>query len=253
MEVPDMKRAVILTAIPAEYLAVTAHLTDLTEQEPHKGTVYEVGIFENWQVLVAEVGAGNANAGIEAERAITFFNPQVLLFVGVAGGVKDVALGDVVAVTKAYAYESGKESKDGFLARPDVFTSTYDLTQRARTESRKPDWKARIAAEPTPSPTVYIGPIAAGERVVAETKSVTFKFIKQTYNDTLAVEMEGAGCLAAAYKNSTILALVVRGISDLIDNKEEDDAEGSQSVAAAHASAFAFQVLSKLNPDPANP
>ncbi len=248
------KRAVILTAIPAEYSAVRAHMENVSEHPPHKGTIYEVGLFEGWEILIAEIGAGNANAGIEVERAVNYFAPNVLLFVGVAGGVKDVRVGDVVAATRAYGYESGKESDEGFLARPLVFPCNHDLQERAKFESRKPDWLNRLTNDPENTPSVLLGPIAAGEKVVAETRSETFSFIKRTYNDAIAIEMEGVGCLAAIQKNSSVLALVVRGISDLIDGKADDDASGSQPIAAAHASAFAFEVLSKFKPpEPANP
>ena len=69
-----MSVAVILTALPVEYLAVRRHLTDLREKTHLRGTVYERGNFvagENtWEVGVAEIGAGNVNAATEVERAI---------------------------------------------------------------------------------------------------------------------------------------------------------------------------------------
>lgn len=64
----------------------------------------------------------------------------------------------------------------------------------------------------------------------------------------MAVEMEGYGFLQAVYGYRNVEALVVRGISDLIDKKGEADATGTQEIAARHASAFAFEVLAKMTP-----
>ncbi|WP_026098990.1 phosphorylase family protein [Kamptonema formosum] len=244
-----MPRAVILTALPVEYLAVRTHLRDLQEEMHPQGTIYERGKFfangESWEVGIVEVGAGNAGAGVEAERAIAYFNPSVILFVGVAGGIKDVALGDVVAATKVYGYESGK-AKQKFQPRPDLGLSTYNLIQRARAESKKSDWRQRLASPSSSTPRVFVAPIAAGEKVIASTKSSVFKFLQLNYGDAVAVEMEGRGLLQAAYANPQVSALVIRGISDLIDGKSAADAGGSQEIAARNASAFAFEILKKL-------
>jgi nucleoside phosphorylase len=244
-----MPRAVILTALPVEYMAVRTHLADLREEMHPQGTIYERGKFvanaTSWEVGIVEVGAGNASAGVEAERAIAYFNPSVILFVGVAGGIKDVAIGDVVAATKVYGYESGK-AKQKFQPRPDVGLSTYSLIQRARAESKKSDWLQRLTSAPESTPRVFVAPIAAGEKVIASSKSHVFKFIQLNYGDAVAVEMEGRGLLQAAHANHQVSALVIRGISDLIDGKSEADAGGSQEMAARNASAFAFEILAKL-------
>src|SRR5438045_447141 len=101
--------AVILTAVPIEYQAVRAHLTDLQEETHPGGTVYERGIFispfQTWEVGLVEARMGIARAAFEAERAIDYFKPSLALFVGIAGGIKDVKIGDVVAATKVYSYE----------------------------------------------------------------------------------------------------------------------------------------------------
>src|SRR5437588_2548547 len=114
---PTFHRAVILTAIPVEYVAVRAYLHDPREEIHPQGTIYERGTFSSehqaWDVVIGEVGMGGQKAAAEAERAIVHFKPDVILFVGVAGGLKDVQMGDVVAATKVYGYESGKVETEG--------------------------------------------------------------------------------------------------------------------------------------------
>jgi nucleoside phosphorylase len=242
-------RAVILTALPIEYSCIREHLFAPREMV-HKGSVYEIGNFQGinsaWSVLIAEIGAGNDGASAEAERAIDFFHPEIAFFVGVAGGVKDVSLCDVIAGTKVYGYECGK-ADETFKTRPDLGISSYSLVQRARAEARKQDWMERCKNDiKTDSlPKVIIGPIAAGEKVVASTKSPTYEFLKNNYSDSLAVEMEGRGFLEALSMNQEVYSLIIRGISDLIDGKTDVDRRGMQRIAAMHASAFAFEVLSK--------
>jgi nucleoside phosphorylase len=248
-----MPCAVILTALPVEYLAVRTHLTNLQEETNPQGTIYERGTFtangQTWEVGIVEIGAGNSGAALETERAIAHFKPDVILFVGVAGGIKDVALGDVVAATEVYGYESGK-AEETFRRRPKVGSSAYGLEQRARAEAREPDWLQRLSSVPSPAPQVYVAPIAAGEKVVASTKSEVFQFLRSNYGDAVAVEMEGFGFLSAAHANQRVSALVIRGISDLIYNKAEADEKGYKKIASRHASAFAFEILAKYTVKP---
>lgn len=240
---------VILTALQVEFNAVKAHLSEVTEVV-HKHTVYEKGFFntgkQTWQVVIAEIGAGNDGAAFEAERAINHFNPSVAMFVGVAGGVKDVIVGDVVAATKAHGYESGK-ADEIFKPRPDAGQSSYNLVQRAKAVARNKEWIKRIQNfDFEMIPKAVVGSIAAGEKVVSSTESDVYKFLRQNYSDALAVEMEGRGFLESAHANPGTSSLIVRGISDLINNKSELDDDVRQELASRNASAFAFEVLARL-------
>ncbi|MBV9228829.1 MAG: 5'-methylthioadenosine/S-adenosylhomocysteine nucleosidase [Chloroflexi bacterium] len=247
----ERHRVVILTAIPVEYQAVRAHLSD-PHSETYSGTIYERGSFTAnnllWDVLIVETGAGNTRAATETVRAIEYFRPHLVLFIGVAGGLKDVKLGDVVAATKVYGYESGKAGRE-FQPRPEVHSSTHRMEQRARAEARKKDWLERLAAsfpDPATIPHVYVAPIASGNQVAASTGSALGSLLRSNYSDALAVEMEGYGFLEAVHAYPSIDALIIRGISDLIDDKSEADARHFQEIAARHATAFAFEILAHM-------
>jgi nucleoside phosphorylase len=243
-----MTVAVVLTAIQTETEAVLRHLSD-RKRERVADTWFQTGRFDSWTVAVAEVGPGNARAATVAVRAFAHFKPEIAAFVGVAGGMKEVVLGDVVVATKVYGYESGKDTPGGFQIRPDVQTSHHELEQRARVRRTDTSWHERLntALLPGKKPAVYVAPIAAGEAVVASNKGRIAAHLKRHYGDALAVEMEGRGFLEAAHIESGCRAIVVRGISDLLRGKATADKQGWQQRAADAAAAFFFEMLSLEN------
>jgi nucleoside phosphorylase len=244
-----MPCAVILTARSVENRAVCSYLPDLQEELHPQGTIYQRGKFltprQIWDVGVVELGVGNAEAAVEAERAIAYFKPDVILFVGIAGGIKDVALGDVVASSKIYGYESGRTG-ESFQPQPEIGLPSYGLEQRARAEARKSEWRNRLSLDRLGS-SVHVAPIAAGEKIIDSTASEVFQFLRQSYGDAVAVEMEGLGVLKAARANPQVSAMVIRGISTLVDRQVDNvDQQNWEVTAANHAAAFAFEVLSKF-------
>jgi nucleoside phosphorylase len=247
------KVAIVLTAIQIETEAVLRHLSG-QRRESVEGTWFQIGQFGPWTVAIAEVGPGNAGAATIAVRAFTHFRPEVAAFMGVAGRVKDVELGEVVVATKVYNYESGKETSSGFQVRPDLQTSHHELEQRARVLRTSTSWHDRLdsAVWSDRKPSVYVGPIAAGEAVVASNKGRIAAHLKQHYGDALAVEMEGRGFLEAAHIQSGCRAVVVRGISDRLTGKAQADKLGWQRRAADAAAAFFFEMLAlETDPGPA--
>jgi nucleoside phosphorylase len=238
---------IIVTALDVETRAVLRQLGDY-EEEVVQGTVFFVGTFEDWRVAVVEVGPGNVAVAAIADRAISHFKADVAIFVGVGGGVKDVALGDVVVASKVYGYEGGKDKANAFLPRSDLHHSAHALEQRARAMAKRKNWHARLdKALGLDSPNLLVAPIAAGEKVVASTRSPTARFLKKQYSDAVAVEMEGRGFLEAVHINS-VLGTVIRGISDQLNGKSVSDKAGWQRKAADAACAAAFEMLATLTP-----
>lgn len=246
--------ALVLTALPEEHAAVRTRLTGLQSIEHERtGGLFEQGLFDagahGWRVLLCETGMGNERAAVAAERGIELARPEIALFVGIAGGIKDVALGDLVVPDKVYQYEYGKVEGDSrqepaFKTRPEVNQPSFRALERARQVARDCGWAARTAHG---GAAVTLRPIAAGSKVLASSKSALYQFIRDHYNDAVAVEMEGWGALEAV-RQAAIEGLVVRGISDLLDGKGKTDQEGWRAIAVDRAAAFAFEVLAQMAP-----
>lgn len=99
---------VILTPIPVEQDAILRHLAPYTEKEVGKSH-YVIGAVKNEhgtiQVVSQLTGPGNTTVALAAEKAIHNFQPMVIILAGIAGGVKDVAIGDIAVGTKFYGYD----------------------------------------------------------------------------------------------------------------------------------------------------
>ncbi|GCB45936.1 5'-methylthioadenosine nucleosidase [Streptomyces sp. NL15-2K] len=228
----------VLTALSLEYEAVLDHLTDIENlTHPRYGTRARRGRLPGtpWQVALVDMGKGTLTAATLTERVLTWLNPEAVLFVGVAGGLKnDIEVGDVVVATKVYAIHGGKQTLDGLLDRPDAWRASHRLEQAAKEALRG---------------KAHFKPIAVGDVVLADADSDLAARIRTRYNDAVAIEMEGSGVAHAVHLAGEAGALIIRGISDKADaDKSDRDAEGSQPRAAANAAAAAVAVLRELEP-----
>lgn len=238
---------VILTALQQEYKEVRRHLTDLRTHRHGAGTLFEVGTLAGHpgrQVGLAVTGEGNAGAATIAERAITEFRPAAVLFVGIAGGLRDwLELGDVVVATRVYGYHGGSSREDGFKSRPRAWDSAHELDQVARHVDRTDTWRSAISG----APAVHFCPIAAGEVLLESGTTDVAKQLDDHYNDAVAVEMESAGVAQASHLNLSTPAITIRGISDHADRtKRFTDRQGVPRLAAEHAAAFAAALVAEI-------
>ena len=251
-QLPTPVRVVILTPIAAEYRAMTTHLSEL-HRETVEGNLYETGLFEGMRhkyvVSLQETGPKNTPIALATQKAVRLFQPVVVLLAGIAGGVKDVRTGDVAVGTKAYGYESGKETDQGSVSRPDVMPFSKELVEVARMVGRSDDWRKRTR-DGAPGARFFFGPIASGDKVIASTASPLYQYLKQHYNDALALEMESIGFAQAVAPHRKVYALNIRGISDLLDHKSGTDEVRRQELAAERAAAFAFELLYQLDCSP---
>ena len=228
----------VLTALGLEHAAVRAHLTGREERVHSEGTRVECGRLEGAKctIALAELGEGAQSTAALTTRLVSWLRPQAVLFVGVAGSLKDdVEIGDVVVGTKVYAVHGGKQTPKGFLVRPESWTGSNALMQAARS-----------AVRDMPETRAHFKPIAAGDVVLADSGSEIARHVREHYNDAVAIEMEGSGAAYAAHLNGQVDVLVILGISDRANaGKREADVLGSQERAAEQAALVAVSVLRK--------
>ncbi|MDG6101405.1 5'-methylthioadenosine/S-adenosylhomocysteine nucleosidase [Dactylosporangium aurantiacum] len=246
----DGSPVVVLTALNLEYQAIRDQLVRTHVHRHRAGTRFEVGTLAGGRcrIALALVGKGNNPAAVLAERAMAEFDPQAVLFVGVAGSLwPGIALGDVVVATHVYAYHGGTSEDDGLKARPRVWEVPHEPDQIARHLARDGGWARRLP--PTvPVPPVHFGPIAAGEVVQDSAVAAHAVWVRQHYNDALAIEMEAAGVAQAGHLNRSLPVVVVRGISDMADGtKTATDGVNWQPRAVANAAAFAVALAEQLS------
>ena len=246
--------AVLCAALDVEYQAIREHIPGPVAELEERGTLYEIAwlptVHATWKVVLVLTDRDNVPAAVQVERAIAGFRPHVVLFVGVAGGRRDARIGDVVAASMIYDYEAGRDTDAGLLTRIKTMPSSFWLVQQAHAVVREERWIRRIKpAPPSVPPAASVRPLAAGTKVVAGSASETARLIDANCGDAQAVEMEGFGVLHAAHANKQVDALVIRGISDLLDGKDKLADRSTQPAAARHAAAFAFELLHRLKPE----
>lgn len=240
---PSVPTALILTALPVEMTAVLAHLGADRSMRMMGQVLCEIGSFttsddRSWRVVACELGPGNVDTAGAVVAVTSRLLPDVLMFVGLAGALKDyLKIGDVVAGSEVAWTERGKWSESGYLPRIRTVSLSAPLVQFARKIARDGNWTDRLAVA-RPGARAVVGQIASGEKVIADEEYRTW--LRTAFSDALAIENEGFALARAAEAHADVQRYVVRGISDRADGgKTDSDHDGAAQAAAA----FAFELL----------
>ncbi len=258
------RNAVILVALNGELEAVKAHGRFAGEQLDSDLTFVHAGVFKgkhhNWKVFLKDTDQGNVKSAINGKIMLDRYDPHVMIFVGIAGGLKeDVRHGDVVAASKIVDYELGKvvAPSPGFHPRGIRAECSNLLVQLAKSVGRANAWKDRARPhtgkmrkpEDFSPPSAFVQPIASGEKNISTRKSQLFRILSAQFSECYACDMEsfGAQSAAASTINRRPHFIAVRSISDMVSDKAPTRDRVWQPIAAAHAAAFAWELLYQLD------
>lgn len=185
----------------------------------------------------------NGPAGITVRDLLEDWHPEVILLVGIAGGIRRLsigsnppkladgpALGDVVLAKMIHFADYGKDLPNGFLPRwlplthpsARLVQNSFDVLHRGVPwMDALPDWPSKDHA-----PRVHEGEVLAVESVAGNPFGVRQQQMIEYFSQTIAVDMESKGVAEAifAYDRDVYYNprwLCIRGISDLVVGSAE--------------------------------
>lgn len=238
----------IVTALPKELSAlISIGNWDRVIKSGDENRTYYLNQQNDKKKIVAccAIGMGHLNSALLVRDLIASWRPKSIVLVGIAGGLGEADLGDVVVSDQVIDYELGKETTSGYKPRWSVYRADPRLIDRAhgliidgwapQVKNGRPD-KLRKR-----KPGLFVGPILSGNKVIANER-VSSEF-SSIWSKALAIEMEGAGVAAAVYQSQVgVPFTVVKAICDKADSAKNDD---WQSYAAEAAAEVAVKLLSR--------
>ena len=243
------KPTALIGAMPLEMTLLESRLQE-KQSRVIMGITFHTGLLNNQPVVLVASGVGKVNAAMVATLMIEQFQPQAVIFTGIAGGVApELRPGDLIIGSKTIHHDYGSALTGGFQ---------IDSTRNPHTTIRNPltfpapEWLLNLATEAAQGvrfesiidrpPTVRRGIIATGDLFVASPDKCA-EIRRSTGAD--AVEMEGAAVAQICWQQQTP-CLVIRAMSDNADARATFDAKVFRNVAADNSARLVMAIMERL-------
>ncbi|MFV9985229.1 MAG: 5'-methylthioadenosine/adenosylhomocysteine nucleosidase [Francisella endosymbiont of Hyalomma asiaticum] len=228
-----MKKIAILGAMEIEIQPILDQL-DRYETIEYANNKYYMANYQDKELVIAYSKIGKVFSSLTSTIMIERFGVEALLFTGVAGGLQDLKVGDMIAATAtvqhdvdvtAFGYPYGKIP----ISEVEITTSTR-LLKQAQNVAKELDLK------------LHTGIIATGDQFVhcAERKDFVIKEF-----DAQAIEMEGAS-VNLICNEMGVPSLILRSISDTAAGDAPENFDKFAKMAAKRSVNFIMQMLSNI-------
>lgn len=219
-----MSRLAIVAAMPEELQTVLDAIPDEAPLQ-RGGRTFWRGHWQGHNVVAVLSGIGKVAAATTTATLLSQFEPDAVLFTGVAGGLGEgVQVGDVVVATTLLQHDldaSPLFPRFEIPGRGVSRLSTDSALSQAVAQAATHALATRGPALPgLDTPRVHQGLIVSGDRFVSSASES--RALREALPDALAVEMEGAA-LAQVCHDFGVPFAVVRTISDRADDTAHVD------------------------------
>lgn len=189
---------------------------------------------------------------------IRAWNPRHLLLIGIAGGIpgREIRCGDIIVPSYVHYCEPGKliarHQAQRYKRQPrwKTFDTSRVLLGAARAVNLEPEanWTKAIGnltsiGRENIHPRLFWDEMVSSEEVWSDLKAAIVHEALERSDKIRAVDNEAAGVFNAAREAPNMPnVLVIKGISDLIENKDDT----FHDYAASAAAAFAMAIITKV-------
>ncbi|GAB3492574.1 5'-methylthioadenosine/S-adenosylhomocysteine nucleosidase [Spirosoma knui] len=216
------------------------------------GLTFTSGQIGNHRVVVAETGIGKTNAAMTTAFMLAYFQPERVIFTGIAGGVNpDLQPGDIVVAkqTGYHDYHSVTfdqkptiQTRDAISKQmnPAYFPADSVLLQKALVAVKKTDFE-RIPVTSRP-PSIITGTVVTGDEFVNSEARVAQL---RTDHKADATEMEGAAVAQVCYQ-LRVPCVVIRSLSDKANGNARQDMLTFYKIAARNSAKLVLAIVNSL-------
>jgi nucleoside phosphorylase len=245
---------VIITALEEERDAMLSMLPDhvkLDKDGIDIHTYYSATVQTNrsdraqYSVIVTSLlGMGPIYAAGKAAAVVARWRPRYVVLVGIAAGVKGkVSLGDVLVARNIADYTLGKQETDGTRTiRWQQFHPDGNLVDSVINLNKGWEHLVKTNRPDLGTPVRYVDDLASGPDVIERDKVVE-EYAKH-WSKLIGVEMEGGAVACAFYQLPNPPGyLMIRGVSDLAQDKNNPTTKPWRAYACEVASAYTLALL----------
>lgn len=199
---------------------------------------FYIGRLKNHKVAVVKSGIGKVNAAITTSILLTKYQARLVINIGIAGGLKPLDIGDIilaqgiayfdVSLTAIDQIPYGQMGDDPLLVR----SSEACLNKAIKIFDE-------LGFE------YHLGNLVSGDKFVTSAKEI--KKISKHVDHILGVEMEGMAIALTAHKFN-VPFVSIRGVSDIIDSKDQKNAYQTKSIGVAEKTTqFTLKLLEVID------
>ncbi len=240
----------ILGAFPEEVKFLLTQIQQ-KKQESIQNILFTQGKLSGRDVVIAQTGIGKVNAAVVTVLMIEHFQPEEIIFTGIAGGINpDLSPGDLVIGKRIAHHDFGTITPDSLLRRPTrdpatmienplYFKSDTALVRlainagnRVKLEPIKKEGKEEL-------PHVITGTIVTGDVFVSS--NIATEQLRRKMNAD-ATEMEGAAVAQVCWQQ-LVPFVIIRSISDNAGNTAYADIKNFYQSAARNSAHLVMEMV----------